>query len=538
MAVNEFTKDMSIISQLDDEPNDVGGLTSAELKAKFDEGGEAVKAYINETLVPAVNEDKGNIGQLQENTKALLEAKHTHDNKTLLDTYQQTEVDLQSAVQQKHSHNNKDLLDGYDQNNEDLKDAVEKKHTHDNKTLLDTYQQTEEALRSAVEKAHQHLNQETLDKITAAVLQALLEDEHTHDNQSVLDSIQEVTQSLGNAEDKVPSEKAVSAALTMAGGLPGGGTAGQALLKSSDEPYDMDWGDVAAKEHGTHVTFSENAPLVAGTAAAGAAETVSRSDHVHPAQTTVSGNAGTATKLETARTIRTNLASTSTASFDGSANVTPGVTGTLPAANGGTGKASWTANRLIYPSASTTLEQLAFPRAAGSVLRQGTSGAPYWTSLADLMTAMGAGIVTKILDTTTTADASQVNLSVSSLNLTQYSAILIIPNMTCNGTIYMRVNSISTSNYYLGGENSTYLFHMYGRDGNKTIDNNSGSLIVMQLEPYIFATCRYFNSKKTGDISGVLRDGTLDPTALTTINFVGSTDTIKSGSRFTVYGVK
>lgn len=58
------------------------------------------------------------------------------------------------------------------------------------------------------------------------------------------------------------------------------------------------------------------------------------------APTTVSGNAGTATKLATARTIRTNLASTSTASFDGSANITPGVTGTLPLANGGTGATS------------------------------------------------------------------------------------------------------------------------------------------------------------------------------------------------------
>lgn len=52
---------------------------------------------------------------------------------------------------------------------------------------------------------------------------------------------------------------------------------------------------------------------------------------------TVSGNASSATKLSTARTIRTNLGSTSTASFDGSANITPGVTGTLPIANGGTG---------------------------------------------------------------------------------------------------------------------------------------------------------------------------------------------------------
>lgn len=51
------------------------------------------------------------------------------------------------------------------------------------------------------------------------------------------------------------------------------------------------------------------------------------------------GNAnGTADSLTTARTIRTNLASTSTASFNGTANVTPGVTGTLGTANGGTGK--------------------------------------------------------------------------------------------------------------------------------------------------------------------------------------------------------
>lgn len=51
----------------------------------------------------------------------------------------------------------------------------------------------------------------------------------------------------------------------------------------------------------------------------------------------LSGNASSATKLQTARTVRTNLGSTSTANFDGTANITPGVTGILPAANGGTG---------------------------------------------------------------------------------------------------------------------------------------------------------------------------------------------------------
>ena len=57
MAFEKFNKDMKIISALDDEPNDVGGLTAAALKAKFDEGGEAIKRYINDTLIPAVVED-------------------------------------------------------------------------------------------------------------------------------------------------------------------------------------------------------------------------------------------------------------------------------------------------------------------------------------------------------------------------------------------------------------------------------------------------------------------------------------------------
>lgn len=50
------------------------------------------------------------------------------------------------------------------------------------------------------------------------------------------------------------------------------------------------------------------------------------------------GTAAAATKLATARTFQVNLGSTSSASFNGTANVTPGVTGTLGLSNGGTGK--------------------------------------------------------------------------------------------------------------------------------------------------------------------------------------------------------
>lgn len=54
IQIDPVTKDMNIIQKLDDEPNDVGGLTAAQLKAKFDEGGVALKTYINDSLIPQV----------------------------------------------------------------------------------------------------------------------------------------------------------------------------------------------------------------------------------------------------------------------------------------------------------------------------------------------------------------------------------------------------------------------------------------------------------------------------------------------------
>lgn len=55
LVIPELGDDMNIIQKLDDEPNDVGGLTAAELKAKFDEGGLAIKAYLNTVLIPALS---------------------------------------------------------------------------------------------------------------------------------------------------------------------------------------------------------------------------------------------------------------------------------------------------------------------------------------------------------------------------------------------------------------------------------------------------------------------------------------------------
>ena len=54
VALPTFDGDVSNIQKLDDEPNDVGGLTAAQLKAEFDKGNEDIVEYINNTLVPAV----------------------------------------------------------------------------------------------------------------------------------------------------------------------------------------------------------------------------------------------------------------------------------------------------------------------------------------------------------------------------------------------------------------------------------------------------------------------------------------------------
>ena len=45
----------------------------------------------------------------------VIEKAHTHDNKELLDTYEQTEIDLADAVTKKHSHSNKSVLDKFDE---------------------------------------------------------------------------------------------------------------------------------------------------------------------------------------------------------------------------------------------------------------------------------------------------------------------------------------------------------------------------------------------------------------------------------------
>lgn len=84
------------------------------------------------------------------------------------------------------------------------------------------------------------------------------------------------------------------------------------------------------------------------------------------------GNANTATKLATARTITANLASSTAGSFDGSANITVGVTGTLPIANGGTGSTTADAARTALGCAPAYIYSTTDLTAGSSALTTGT----------------------------------------------------------------------------------------------------------------------------------------------------------------------
>ena len=120
------------------------------------------------------------------------------------------------------------------------------------------------------------------------------------------------------------------------------------VYHAGDKPTPSEIG-AAAASHGTHVTWATTAPKANGTAAVGTVARVAREDHVHPLQTTVSGNAGTATKLQTGRTL--TIGSTGK-SFDGSANVSWSLN-EIGAATGKTASATTAATAQWYRIATS-----------------------------------------------------------------------------------------------------------------------------------------------------------------------------------------
>lgn len=126
---------------------------------------------------------------------------------------------------------------------------------------------------------------------------------------------------------------------------------------------------------------------------------------------------------------------------------------TVPVSKGGTGKTSWSSNRLIYPSSSAAFSQLPYPTEAGSVLCQDPSNEPYWMKKDDLLneTASDADHQLK-----TYTDLSQIGLTVGSETiesiceaLPDASMLVYTVDFQSNAPIYPRYSGPNTTVYGL-----------------------------------------------------------------------------------------
>lgn len=168
------------------------------------------------------------------------------------------------------------------------------------------------------------------------------------------------------------------------------------------------------------------------------------------ADLSIGGNAATATTLQTARTIQTDLASASSASFNGSANVTPGVTGTLAIANGGSGATTAATARTNF--GATTVGSNLFTLVNPSAVTFPRFNADNTVSALDaasFRTAIGAGT------SSTTGTVTSVGGTGTVSGLTLSGTVTTSGNLTLDGTLAVTPSNFAsqTANTVLAAPN-------------------------------------------------------------------------------------
>ena len=166
---------------------------------------------------------------------------------------------------------------------------------------------------------------------------------------------------------------------------------------------------------------SNTLPLSHGTANAGNNALFSRANHVHPEQTTITGNAGTATRLQTFRTINNT-------NFDGTVNITTANWGTARNVTignhtvtgfNGSGNLSMTLAQIGAAPVTHNHDASAINIGTLAVARGGTGH----TSLQAARNAMGLGNTTGAVPVAnggtgaTTAAVARTNLSITPSNI-------------------------------------------------------------------------------------------------------------------------
>jgi len=95
MTLTKLTLDLSHVSALDPEPNDVGGLTAPLLQGIFDQAGNEIKAYINNTIT--TEQDAENVSlqeQISGNDTTQTNALNAHKSSDDHDNLYYTKTEL------------------------------------------------------------------------------------------------------------------------------------------------------------------------------------------------------------------------------------------------------------------------------------------------------------------------------------------------------------------------------------------------------------------------------------------------------------
>ena len=146
--------------------------------------------------------------------------------------------------------------------------------------------------------------------------------------------------------------------------------------------------------------LSSTTPVLAGAATVGVSTTVARADHVHPAQTTITGNAGTATALQTGRTISItgDLIYTSPA-FTGAADIT--AVGTL--ANSGVTAGTYNNNNTSVQSFTVDV------KGRITAINGLTTITPNWSSITNKPNTVAGYNITDVYTASNTYSKSEVD---------------------------------------------------------------------------------------------------------------------------------
>ena len=269
------------------------------------------------------------------------------------------------------------------------------------------------------------------------------------------------------------------------------------------------------------------APLVAGTATVGTSTLTARQDHIHPVQTSVTGNAGTATTLQTARTITLSGDSTGSVTFDGSAN----------------------ANIVVTRSTANMLSDILAVDGAGSGidadLLDGQHGSYYGTAAAVALNTAKVSNVSTNLSYTTAATTGTV-VSSDGTNATIPAATTALAGLMTNAD-KTKLDGIAAGAQV---NVATNLSVTNGTTAGPTINSSTGTNVVIPSASatasgvvttgtQTIAGAKTFSSAITGSvtgnagtatklatartINGVAFDGTADITAPTNLGITAGT---------------